>query len=56
MNIQIKQAQSFYADYQLLDIDRNRLQRRNKRMRNSFLLLLTQIFLISFFLINQINH
>ncbi|MDJ0590860.1 MAG: hypothetical protein QNJ72_12820 [Pleurocapsa sp. MO_226.B13] len=51
MNSGIRQAQSFDANYQLLDLDLDRLQRRSKRMRNSWLLwftLLTSVILFLF--------
>ena len=51
MNFQIRQAQQFYTNFHLLEISINRIQRRNRRMRNFFLLLLTQVFLLSFFVI-----
>ena len=48
INPEIKPALDFFASYKLLDLDLGRLQRRNKRLRNSFLILLTQIILIFF--------
>lgn len=47
MNSETRQARDFYANFQLLDRDINRIQRTNIRMRNFFLLLLTQLFLLT---------
>ncbi len=55
MNSQIRhrQAQQFDTNFQMLEISINRIQRRNRRMRNFFLLLLTQVLLLSFFAITS---
>ena len=51
MNSETRQAKQLYSNFQMLDLNINRIQRRSMRMRNFFLLLLTQLFLLSFFAI-----
>ena len=51
MKSETRQAQQFYSTFQMLDFNINRIQRRNMRMRNFFLLLVTQLFLLSFFMV-----
>lgn len=51
MKSEIRHAQQFYSNFQMLDLDINRIQHRHMRMRNFFLLLLTQLFLLSYFVI-----
>ena len=51
MNSETEQAKQFYANFQILDLNINRIQRKNIHMRNLLLLLITQLFLISFFII-----
>ncbi|MEM8672935.1 MAG: hypothetical protein AAGF83_03525 [Cyanobacteria bacterium P01_G01_bin.67] len=51
MDSETKQAQDFYANFQMLDFDLNHRERKNDRLRNFLLLLLTQLFLASLFFV-----
>ena len=51
MNCETEQAKQFYASFYILDLNLNHIQRRNIHTRNLLLLLITQLFLISFFII-----
>ena len=48
MDSEFQQAQGFYADFQMLDFALNRRQKKTDQLRNFFLLLLAQLFLVSF--------
>ncbi|MDJ0569430.1 MAG: hypothetical protein QNJ53_10330 [Pleurocapsa sp. MO_192.B19] len=50
MNTEVRQAEQFYANFQRLDLNINRIQRKNTNRRNLLLVILLQLSMASIFL------